>query len=171
MAFETAAITNYLLGLAEADCVAVSPMKLQKLLYYAHGWHLALTDAPLLDEAVQAWQYGPVIQSVYHEFKKYGASSIPSGVRMETGEFTDTGFKLRIPELDQSSPQTADARAIIFKVWNVYKGFGASQLSTMTHQPGSPWAETYEGSTAKRGLSIPDEKIKKHFKNLKDKRK
>jgi len=44
-------------------------MKLQKLVYYAHGWHLALNNEPLIDEQVECWQYGPVISSLFHEFK------------------------------------------------------------------------------------------------------
>ncbi|QLH42366.1 MAG: DUF4065 domain-containing protein [Coxiellaceae bacterium] len=53
-------------------------MKLAKLIYVAHGWSLALNDVPLIDEAVQAWKFGPVIESVYHEFKHFGNDVINS---------------------------------------------------------------------------------------------
>src|SRR5208282_4587731 len=55
----------------------VDPLKLQKLVYFAHGWHLALRDQPLIDELVEAWDYGPVVPSLYHQFKRYGNQSIP----------------------------------------------------------------------------------------------
>lgn len=46
---------------------------MQKLLYVAHGWHLALYDAPLIaDEYLEAWQYGPAYASVYYEFRDFG---------------------------------------------------------------------------------------------------
>ena len=33
-------------------------LKLQKLLYYMQGFHLAVFDTPLFDEDIEAWQYG-----------------------------------------------------------------------------------------------------------------
>jgi len=54
----------------------LTPLKLQKLIYYAHGWHLALRDQPLIDELIEAWEYGPVVPNVYHEFKEFGNQPI-----------------------------------------------------------------------------------------------
>lgn len=51
-------------------------MKLHKLLYYAHGWHLGFTGEPLLDEAIEAWAYGPVVPSIYQELKMLGSAPI-----------------------------------------------------------------------------------------------
>jgi uncharacterized phage-associated protein len=47
----------------------LTPMKILKLTYLAHGWHLCYTDSPLILDQVQAWKYGPVVPSVYHYFK------------------------------------------------------------------------------------------------------
>lgn len=74
------AIANYFIELAKNDDNLVSPMKLQKLVYFAHGWCLALADKPLINEKVEAWQYGPVVGSLYREFKKYGNEGITSPV-------------------------------------------------------------------------------------------
>jgi len=72
------AIANYFIELAKNDANLVSPMKLQKLVYFALGWCLALADKPLINEKVEAWQYGPVVGSLYREFKKYGNEGITS---------------------------------------------------------------------------------------------
>src|SRR5947209_3400405 len=76
MPYDAKAIANYFLDLAEAEAKSLTPMKLQKLVYYAHGWHLALTGRPLLDEEIQAWSFGPVIRSLYNEFREFGAEPI-----------------------------------------------------------------------------------------------
>jgi uncharacterized phage-associated protein len=68
------AIANYFIELAKF----ITPMKLQKLVYFAHGWCLALADKPLINEKIEAWQYGPVVSSLYREFKKYGNEGITS---------------------------------------------------------------------------------------------
>lgn len=78
MGGRTAAVANYFLDKAREDGVDLSPMKLQKLIYFAHGWHLAIYGEPLIDESVEAWAWGPVISSIYHDFKKYGRDPITS---------------------------------------------------------------------------------------------
>ena len=68
------AIANYLLAKAELDQCSIDHLKLQKLLFIAHGWHLGLNKSPLFRQAVQAWPYGPVVDVVYQAFKAFGAN-------------------------------------------------------------------------------------------------
>src|ERR1044071_4359251 len=49
----------------------ISNLKLQKLLYYAQGWHLALRNEPLFHERIEAWVHGPAVPPVYGHFKKW----------------------------------------------------------------------------------------------------
>ena len=64
--YSSKAVANSFLDIAEAGNVNdISPMKLQKLVYYAHAWHLAFLGQPLIREEVQAWKFGPVIPDVY----------------------------------------------------------------------------------------------------------
>jgi uncharacterized phage-associated protein len=73
--YSSKAVANTFLDIAKANNVAdISPMKLQKLIYYAHAWHLAFLGQPLIKEEVQAWKFGPVIPDVYFEFKECGNS-------------------------------------------------------------------------------------------------
>jgi uncharacterized phage-associated protein len=47
---------------------SISNLKLQKLVYYAQGFNLALFDGnPLFDEEIQAWTHGPVVPALYHQ--------------------------------------------------------------------------------------------------------
>jgi uncharacterized phage-associated protein len=58
--------------------LAVDNLKLQKLLYYSQAVYLVLHDKePLFMEDIEAWDYGPVIPPVYHEYKQYGFETIP----------------------------------------------------------------------------------------------
>ena len=54
----------------------VTNMKLQKLLYYMQGFHLAWFDTPLFDEEIEAWMYGPVVPSVFETYKHEGKRGI-----------------------------------------------------------------------------------------------
>ena len=73
MPYSSEKIANFFLGLAQKEQVELTPLKLQKLLYFAHGWHLVLDSDgdPLLDEDIEAWKYGPVVPSIYHKFKEF----------------------------------------------------------------------------------------------------
>src|SRR4051812_7192136 len=99
---------KYLLTLDDQDAGDLtSNLKLQKLLYYAQGVNLALRDAPLFDDKIEAWQHGPVSPPVYHEYKSHGGDPIP---RPE--DFNP----LSLPEAD---------RDILNEVHTVYGQFSA----------------------------------------------
>src|SRR5258708_4115865 len=58
---------------------SITHLKLQKLVYYAQAWSLALRNKPLFDEDFVAWTHGPVVKSVWRRFKGYGLDAIPAG--------------------------------------------------------------------------------------------
>src|SRR5579864_2329863 len=69
-------IAKWFIAWAEAEGDELSNLKLQKLLYYAQGHHMAAHGRPLFTEPIQAWSHGPVVPEVYHQFKAFGSSSI-----------------------------------------------------------------------------------------------
>ncbi len=128
---------------AQGEGEAITPLKLQKLIYFAHGWHLAVQGKPLIKEGVKAWPYGPVIPSIYDEYKSYGGQAIPTievDNIIEEGLLNDT---ITVKLLD--------------KVWEEYGKLGAFQLSNMTHESDTPWQKTETSDV------IPDEEIRKYF--------
>lgn len=146
-----------MLDRAAADNVPLSPMKLLKLVYIAYGWTLAVLDDHLFDEPVYAWAHGPVIRSVYDEFKHYGSREIDC--RSVDFDLDSNGVKLiepRIPETD------IDVTVVLGKVWEIYKRFSAWDLRNKTHEAGTPWAQVYNPN--KRNIVIPPESISQHFK-------
>jgi uncharacterized phage-associated protein len=127
-------------------------MKIQKLVYFAHGWHLALKDCPLIKESIEAWPYGPVVPEIYHELKRFGSGVVKGRMR---DEFYET-------------PVVSDSvtRSLIDKVWDVYGGFDDVTLSAMTHRPDTPWSEVQRLHPGRRGIDIPDERMSAYFKSL-----
>ena len=156
MPYEAKAVANYFLDLVGTSAT-LNPMKIQKLVYFAHGWHLAIHDGnSLIDESVQAWTYGPVIPSLYHEFKKYGSRPITSpALSMEV-----SGTKIQFVKPSVGDEQTMD---LLGSIWDVYGSMSAIELSNLTHEPGSPWHQIYTTSPHQKGLIIPNELIKAYF--------
>ena len=163
MPYSAKAVANEFLHLAKDEGRPLTPMQLLKLVYFAYGWYWAIANDRLLDERVEAWKYGPVVPSIYHEFKRYGNEPIGDFATelkpaRKDGKFTFFLEEPRIPECDELPNQ------LIKRVWEVYKGFTAIQLSRMTHEPGTPWAETPDRDV--KGTDIDDTKIRDYFVQL-----
>lgn len=154
--YSALAVANYFLDLAKAGRTTLDPMKLQKLIYFAHGWHLALYNDPLINEEIQAWQYGPVVQSVYHEFKEFGAEAIS---KIGT-EFDLTSGELVTPRIPFDDARTM---ALLNKIWEIYGKYSGIQLSHLTHAPQSAWSKVRKGKETFKFVGIDDEDIKKDF--------
>ena len=131
----------------------LTPMKVQKLVYFAHGWHLAALNKPLIDETIEAWQFGPVISSLYHDLKYNGSGGINSLI--------DSGFGVN----GRIDSDDANTLSLLKNIWNVYGKYTGGQLSIMTHNKGTPWQNTYRKDLP-RGTDIPNDKIKAYFDKL-----
>ena len=73
-------IADYLINYSQAHGIEITPFELQKYLYYAQGWHLAVSNNVLFDEKFEAWAHGPVIRKIYGSFKKFEANNIDEEV-------------------------------------------------------------------------------------------
>ncbi|EGR0088948.1 TPA: SocA family protein [Vibrio vulnificus] len=160
--FSAKAIANAFYDLAKAEGQFICPMKMQKLVYIAHGWSLGLLDKPLIQEQVQAWKYGPVINELYHEFKIYGSGNI---TRKATSYMVDPNNF----EVVESTPEVNDSQTqqLLKIVWDTYKKFSGGQLSNMTHESGTPWDKTFNGM---RSVVVDNQTIQQHYKELIQKR-
>lgn len=145
-------VANKFIELADSNQISISPLKLLKLVYIAHGWHLAVFDKPLLDEPIEAWQYGPVVRTLYHEFKRFGRDAIT-----EPAQILVNDQLVPVP-----IPTDPDAIALIEKVWEAYGGLSAYQLANLTHQANTPWDKVRKKWSG-HGALIPDKIIKKHY--------
>lgn len=164
MPYDSLAIANYFIERA-AD--ALNPMKAQKLVYFAHGWNLAINDQPLITERIQAWRFGPVAPQLYHDLKIFGADPIPAPV--ETVRFRGARPVRFVPTIDDDGDNSSNTRELLDKVWEVYGRYSAVTLSNATHVDGSPWDITWKKSGGAKNAVIDDDLIKQDFKKKLDK--
>jgi uncharacterized phage-associated protein len=157
MAYTPQHIANYFLDRAAQERRSLGHMKVQKLVYIAYGWYLALTGKRLFNEPIQAWQHGPVIRSLYDEFKHFSNEGITS----RATEIDLDTWEERTPRID---PSDKTAEMILGKVWAAYNRFSGWQLREKTHEPQTPWSLTYD--PAVRQKHIPDELIRPHFSDI-----
>jgi uncharacterized phage-associated protein len=120
--------TNYsALGIASFFIKkGVSPLKLQKLLYYSQLWFFVKNDKTLFDDKIQAWIYGPVVYDVWANFKFMKRSSIIPSSRAV------------IINLDDKIVNH------LTDVWQSYGHLTGSDLVDLTHND-LPWKNSRKG--------------------------
>jgi uncharacterized phage-associated protein len=121
MIYPATEIAKYIVQVAHENGDGITPLKLQKILYYVQGGYLALRGYPVFDEDILAWRHGPAVYSVYVNNKKYGSGEIPP-------ESIDIPFS----EFDKK---------FIREIYLKYRKYSAAQLIEMTHSE-APWKDT-----------------------------
>lgn len=121
----------------------ISNLKLQKLCYYAQGVGVAVRGESMFREPIEAWVHGPVVPTLYREFRDYGSAAIPP-----------------VRELNIADYAEAD-RMILDDVFDYYGQYSAWRLRDMTHNE-APWknANEYGPSTV-----ITLDALRDHFSN------
>lgn len=104
------------------DGEGITHMRLQKLLYYVQGFHIALFNEPLFENRIEAWQHGPVVREVWNRYCDQGRNVLQS------------------PGVVENGTMTTDQLSLLGDVWNVYGQFSAWKLRNLTHQE-SPWLD------------------------------
>ncbi len=130
-------IANYFLSKAKQDRIDdMSPMKLIKLVYFSYAWYLAIFERRLFTETIEAWRYGPVVPSIYHEFKRFGNSPI---------EQYAINFELENNEMSYPviSRDDDDTLGVVEAIWKIYKDRDGWDLSRITHEQNAPWTCAY----------------------------
>jgi uncharacterized phage-associated protein len=163
-----AAVANAFLDLQNADpdrgkYSAIDQMKLYKLVYYAQAWWLAHTSAPLFEEDVHAWPWGPVVPELYGHFKSAGRDPIQQQ-RATTIKKTGTGF-LEYTFVEPEKP-SQPILGFLKQVWDIHKSYSGVALSNATHADGEPWTivkDLHSGDLSSKPL-IPIDVIKDVFK-------
>jgi len=146
-------VANYVISLASTNVIGdngevegVTNLKLQKILYFIEAYSLSVNGKSLFSDSIEAWEYGPVIPNVYHQFKSQGSSPI-----------IDKNVTVKMDK------KTAD---LISGVWETFNKYSASRLVDITHRH-DPWKKTYE-KNKKMGLksSISRDLMKEYYTGL-----
>jgi uncharacterized phage-associated protein len=119
----------------------VSNLEINKILYFAHMLFLGRhgLGSPLVDEMFQAWDYGPVLPSVYHRTKAFGRKPVQNVFYW-------------IPDLPKGGES-----GIIEEAVDELAGKSPAELVAITHWEDGAWARHYEPGA--RGIVIPNKDI------------
>lgn len=135
-------VANYFLHLVDEDTGdSISNLKLQKLVYYAQGWYLALTGKSLFADRIEAWAHGPVVPTLYHEYRVFGWEPIHEIMWQPAA----------LPRPDDTIEIDEDTASILNEVWEAYGQYSAKRLEEITHSE-DPW----KNARARRNCGLGD---------------
>lgn len=117
-------LADYLIVESRERGDLLTPLKLQKLMFYADAWSLALYDKEITPEKFQAWVHGPVALSQYHRFK-------------------ENRWRPILDEIDKPS-LSSDLEKHLCEIVDVFGVETGPALEAMTHQE-LPWIEARGG--------------------------
>lgn len=131
----------------------ITPLALQKILYYAQGFYKTFFGEFLYKDDCEAWIHGPVYTNIYEKYKVYGSSNIPINIEYDIEDI-----------LDEDKKELLD---VIVKCFGYYNG---KALEKMTHYE-SPWIKARRGIPVdEKSNNIIDKKdIEEYFNKVKDK--
>ena len=151
MPHDAVIIANKLIQLAIEKEKLLTPIQIIKLVYICHGFMLGLYKRPLINQEIEAWQYGPVISTLYNKLRKYKGSHVTREI------------KIWPPKKGKLDNQEND---IIKQVFSKYAHLSGPVLSTLTHLSGTPWqiVRSQIGKN-KKGI-IPNDLIQEYYSQL-----
>ena len=135
-------VARYIILYYREKKIAISNLKLQKLLYYVQGEFLSSKNECCFCDEIQAWKHGPVIPNVYFSYNSYMANPILS-TQKPSSDISDTD------------------KTIINKVLDKYEHTDAWDLVDMTHQE-YPWKSVYRDDVPNIAITI--DSLKRHFR-------
>ena len=136
-------VTNYILRYYHSKDVWISNLKLQKILYFLQAQFMVSRGYPLFSDPIQAVDWGPMIESVYHNYKIFGAASIPIIYEENYPYFID-----------------GEDMKLIGEVLDYVEPYSATTLLSFIHNQ-TPWKKAYYGG---RGY-ISNNDLREYFKN------
>jgi uncharacterized phage-associated protein len=138
-------IANYFIYMHKQEGKRLDFMKLLKLVYIAYAWYLNRKNEKLFEESIQAWKDGPVIPSLYHEFKTQPSFNI------QQYSLNDEGIATTVEPTDD------EVHNILGAVFIMYGKSNGKELSRITHE-NAPWKNAIN-----KGYNaiLDDEDIKK----------
>jgi uncharacterized phage-associated protein len=160
MPHDARAVANFLLDYGASKGRFVTAMSLQKILFFAHAWHLAKNEKPLVGQPFEAWTYGPVNRAVYDQFKEFKDRPIEGRAQVlnaAAGRY----------ETAQCRDMDEETAVLLQNIFDYYSEYHPYKLSDLTHEEGSPWDQVWNAAARRAvpGMVISNSSIRDWFQN------
>lgn len=152
--YDARAVANTLLDIALRHGLTFDLLKLETLVYISHGWYLCLIGSSLISDPIEAWKHGPMIRSIYDEWRRFGRGSVAAW-------HLTLNHRTRLLEIPVTK---ASDRLFLESVWVRYDELTGAELAALVIQPGTPWHDVRR--TTSECVVIPNDAIRTYYDSL-----
>ena len=132
MSYFAVSVANSIIKLAkERGVTDLTPMKLQRLMYFAQFWYVKNFEHFLINDNFVRWKFGPVIPSIYYELKNYGSMHVDSYIRQLSPNNEAVVYMI------DNNP---NAWNFLNEVLDTYGHLDGTSLSAITQRDNSAWS-------------------------------
>ena len=133
-------LVKFIIAYCNIHGFTITPLKLQKILYYTQSWHIAKFDKhPLFSELPEAWVNGPVYRTIYDNYKSKFFKSEP--LKLEN---IDTVGEEILETLKNDIDISDEQFTLVNSIVKFYSSMGEGKLVLLTHRD-TPWNEARKG--------------------------
>ena len=122
--------------------IKCTQLKLQKLVYFCYADYLCDAGKELFTDSIYAFKYGPVVDTVYQRYKKYGYKPITEEKEDIDSNVSELPAKSRILFAEDGTEKILSIDTTLRK----YGQLTAAQLVDLTHRENAPWTMTRKGT-------------------------
>ncbi len=152
--YSASCIANYFIK----NMKKIDNLRLNKFVYIAYAFAYVYKEREIFKEPIQAWDLGPVIPTIYHEFKRYKDKEIA-----EQSYILDKNGKKEIPFIDKKDK---DVKEVLDAVIEIYAEMSTRKIIDEMHKKDSPWDQYYK--KGQRNIEIDKKKIKSYYPVFRD---
>ena len=120
----------------------ISITKLVKLLYFIQAHYLVDEHRPCFRDAIEAWDFGPVVAEVWREYARYGNGTIPKTAVKKRFDLKREYSKSRGRMFFSENSISDEDKEIIDEVVLFFAPYSATSLTDLTMNQ-APWVDAY----------------------------
>ena len=119
-------VARYVINYCNQNHIGISNLKLQKVLYFIQAEFLVSNSGEdaCFNDRIEAWDFGPVVPSVYRHYKLYGSANIPATSAITYRDILPWDRDLIDGMIKKTAP------------------YSAAELVQITHNQ-APWKDAY----------------------------
>ena len=156
MSLDGRAVANFVLDFCDARGRRITNLSLQKIVFFCHVWTLIRLGKPLVRHQFEAWQFGPVLQYLYREFKNFDNHPIVGRAKKidpRTGNSVTVKYTL-----------DSETEELLSRVVDFYSRLPPADLVQMSHAKGGPWEKVWNHQgRVNPGMKIDNAAIVKFY--------
>ena len=132
MSYFAVSVANSIIKLAKTRNITdLTPMKLQRLMYFAQFWYVKKFNKFLINDWFSRWESGPVIPSIYHQLKYRSSNPVNNYIWLLSANNEAIVYMM------DNNPNAWD---FLNEVLDAYGHLDGVSLSARTQQGDSAWA-------------------------------